>query len=204
MKKLFLFSTKLYYFWTVLPLALLLFISIYFNGSAEGVFKLYPLIVLSSAGIIFILVYFFRGIIFSYDDARCVGLFSKKEHARYEKDYTLQITPLKKGRLLIEVFGFPKDGYIGYDWYSSDDVAEINLLRARTNGTQRTVRRILAYYGIEESDINSAVKEDGFKTETKDVILITTKNNETELRTISLVFKELERNSENEDAVPAE
>ena len=96
MKKLFLFSTKLYNFWTVLPLAVLLAVSIHLNGNATGLMKLYPLIILSAAGIVFVILFFLRGIVLSYDDARCVGIFSKKDRAIFEKDYSLVITDENK------------------------------------------------------------------------------------------------------------
>jgi len=189
MKKLFLFSTKLYNFWTVLPLAVLLAVSIHLNGNATGLMKLYPLIILSAAGIVFVILFFLRGIVLSYDDARCVGIFSKKDRARFEKDYSLVITELRHGRLLVEVFGFVEEGGIGYDWYDVTDVAEINLLRARTNGNVKVMKKILRYYGLLENDIDTAMNNGDFKAETRDARFVSTITDG--MRQIRITFKEL-------------
>lgn len=189
MKKLFLFSTKLYNFWTGIPFAALLLLSIYFNGSATGLMKLYPLMILSAAGIVFVIIFFLRGIVLTYDDARCIGLFSKKDHASFKKDYSLVITELRRGRLLVEVYGYVEEGGIGYDWYDVTDVAEINLLRARTNGGRRTIKRILLYYGFDPEDVENALTANEYSADARDAALTSTVL-EGSLR-VRITFKEL-------------
>ena len=191
MKKFFLFSTKLYYFWTLLPPVALLIISIRFNNAADGVFKLYPLILLTIGAIVFIILYFLRGIILSLDDARCVGLFSKKEYTRYEKDHYLKLTELGHGRLLIEVYGHPNADVIGFDWYKSDSSAEINLLRAKANGNRKTVEKIIRYYGFDQEEAARFIKDNEYTAETRDVIASSTINEETKRITVSITFKEI-------------
>ena len=196
MKKLFLFSTKLYNFWTVIPFAALLFLSIYFNGSATGLMKLYPLMILSAAGIVFVIIFFLRGIVLTYDDARCIGLFSKKDHARYEKDFSLVVTELRHGRLLIEVFGFVSEGGIGYEWFDAASGEEINLLRARANGNRKTIKKILRYYGFDTSDIENALKSDGYRADSIDAALTSLISEDS--AKIRITFKELSKETQNE------
>ena len=191
MKKLFLFSTKLYYFWTVMPLAFILAVAIYLNNDVKTILKLYPMIILLSVVIIVNILFYIRGIRLTYDDARCLGLFSKKDYARYSKDSSLVITVLRHGRLLIEVFGFIEEGEIGYDWFDSDKSAEINLFRARTNGNFKTVKKILKYYGASESDAELALNQAEFKTETKDIIISSTLTENGSARQVRITFKEI-------------
>lgn len=172
MKKLFIFSTKLYYYLTLIPLALLLAATIYANSNATGLMKLYPLIILTAGAIVFVILFFLRGIMLTYDDARCVGPFSRKDHASFKKDYSLVITELRRGRLLVEVYGFVDEGGIGYDWYDVTDVAEINLLRARTNGGRRTIKRILQYYGFDPEDVENALTANEYSAEARDASLL--------------------------------
>ena len=171
MKKLFIFSTKLYYYLTLIPLALLLAATIYANSNATGLMKLYPLIILTAGAIVFVILFFLRGIMLTYDDARCVGPFSRKDHASFKKDYSLVITELRRGRLLVEVYGFVDEDGIGYDWYDVTDVAEINLLRARTNGGRRTIKRILLYYGFDPEDVENALTSTEYSAEARDAAL---------------------------------
>jgi hypothetical protein len=178
---------------------LLLIISISYNGIAEGVFKLYPLIVLTSAAIIFIILYFLRGILLSYDDARCIGLFSKKDYARYEKDYHLRLTLLGHGRLLVEVFGYPKADDVGFDWYKGDSAAEINLFRARANGGPGTVKRILQYYGFDCEEAARFITDEEYSGEAKDVFAAVVINEETKKRCVTITFKELFVNKNEEE-----
>lgn len=191
MKKLFLFSTKLYYFWTVIPLAFILAVAIYLNNDVKTVFKLYPMIILLSVVIIVNILFYIRGIRLTYDDARCLGLFSKKDYARYSKDSSLVITVLRHGRLLVEVFGFIEEGGIGYDWFDSDKSAEINLFRARTNGNSKTVKKILRYYGASETDAQLALNQAEFKTETKEIIISSTLTENDSARQVRITFKEI-------------
>ena len=189
MKKLFLFSTKLYYFLTLIPLFALLAIAIYLNADVKGIMKLYPLITVTIGGIIFTVLFFLRGILLTYDDARCVGLLSKKEHARYKKDYSLVITELRRGRLLVEVYGFIEAGGIGYDWYVAEKSEDINLLRARTNGNRKTVKKILRYYGFDSTDIDNALSTTDLIVESKDASFTSTLSEN--LLKVRITFKEL-------------
>ena len=195
MKKLFLFSTKLYYFWTLLPIAALLAGSIYLNDDVKSVFKLYPLIVVLIGAIIFIVLFFIRGILLSYDDARCVGLFSKKDYASFKDGYSLVVTVLKRGRLLVEVYGFVEAGGIGYDWYDADDSTEINLLRARTNGSANTLKRVLKFYGFEQEDIVNALSLDKYECETVEATLKSDIVEET--RNVRITFKAILQNEKS-------
>ena len=192
MKKIFLFSTKIYYFWALLPLIILFVSCIYLNNEVDGILKLYPLMTVTTGAIVFVLLFLIRGIQLTYDDARCVGIFSKKDYARLEKDYSLVITKLRHGRLLVEIYGFVDENGIGYDWYKEEDIkAEINLLRARTNGGFGTIKKILLYYGIEESEAKKIISDPNSFTETKDVTVVSAVNEENGLRSFRFTFKSL-------------
>ena len=65
MKGIAFFSSRLWVYLTELPVILLLVVAVRNNDAADNVGKLYPLIILLGAVIVFIAIYFFRGVIIS-------------------------------------------------------------------------------------------------------------------------------------------
>ena len=101
MKSVFLFRTKFRMYWVLLPLLALLLASIYYNRFADNLLKLYPIITVTICGMIFILIYFFRGIKISYDEIRDVGLFSGHDSAIINEGKTLIFKIKKRGQSLV-------------------------------------------------------------------------------------------------------
>ena len=186
MKKLFLFSTKFGYFLTEIPPIILLIISIKYNNYVDSATKLYPLILAISGVIVFIGLYFWRGVFLSYDQLRCVGLFSSKESSVINKDKTLHISILPKGKIRIELYG-ENDDFETYAWLKNDN-SEINLFRAKALGGISTVRKILSYYGAETDDIERAISEDSFSSEYEKINFSSSTENNT--KTFKIYFKE--------------
>jgi len=162
MKKKYLFCTKAWFYLTELPLIFLLAISIYYNPMAKTAFKLVPLIVAASFAIVFILIYFFRVIVISYEEIRYRGPFSSRDVALINEGKTLIITMHPHANLKIDLWG--NDGKTSlYESMANEPPIDIYLFRGRAIGGNRKVRKILSYFGVEESDINSALTENSFK-----------------------------------------
>jgi len=160
MKRIFLFCTKYYLYLIELPLILLLILAIIFNGRADGLLKLYPLIITLSLAIIFIFLYFFRGIIIKYDEIKDVGLFSKRDRVVINKEKTLIITMLPHKKLRIELFGV--DGKAALDWLKDEEPKEIYLYRGKAIGGKNSAKKIMKFFDIDEEDRELIIDNDNF------------------------------------------
>ena len=193
MKKLFLFSTKLRYFWTLSPVVFLLVIAILYNNDVDSIFKLYPLIVVLSGVIVFMILYFFRAVIITHDDLKCIGVYSSKEYSPIKSGNTLVITRLKSTRALIELYGI--SDLPDFDW-SKEEKHEINLFRARTNCNKRCIKKILTYYGFSEDDAENAINSDIYTSASEEAFLYTKTNELNECKQICIVFNDIPIKSE--------
>ena len=173
-------------FLSIIPLSLLLTVSIIYNDRITGPFKLYPLIIALSLFIIFIFVYFFRAIGISTEEIRAIGLFSSKEFATVKKDRTISFTIRSKNRLRVELFG--KDDTPAFDWMKDGDYGEndIRLFSERAVGNEKSIKRLLRYFGIPEEDYENIFSEELFEKEYPDLKVFTEKVNED--KKISVLF----------------
>ena len=166
MKKLLIFSTHPLMFLTTVPLFIILALSIAFNGSSEGLMKLYPLIVVSALAITFIFIYLIRVIVITTDEIKIVGLFSSKDRAIINKDKTLIISQRKNKRLKVILFG--NDGRRpSLDWANKDDFVpvDINLFKEIGYGGNRTIRRVFRYFEIDDDIIDNIILKEEFSVE---------------------------------------
>lgn len=148
---------------TTLPILAVLILAIIFNGNFEGFAKLYPLIFVSAAGIVFILVYLLRVIVITSDEIKIVGLFSSRDRAIINKDKTLIISQRKGKRLKVILFG--NDGRRpSLDWANKDDFkpVDINLFKEIGYGGDATIRRIFRYFDISESLIDNLILKEEY------------------------------------------
>ncbi len=170
MKNIFLFSTRLRYFLTEIPPILLLIISIKYNLRVDTVMKLYPLIIVLSGIIIFIGLYFFRGVKINFEEIKCIGPFSSRECSVINEGKTLHISILPKRKIELELYG-ENDDFETYAWLKNEDSAEINLFRAKALGSSGAIRKILSYFGAENEEIEKALTEDYFSADHEKITL---------------------------------
>ena len=166
MKKTFVSSTSLLMLLTEIPLIAVLVLAIIFNDRAGAFPKLYPLIIATSLGIVFIFIYLFKLIIISYEEIKIIGRFSSQDKAIINKGKTLILTLRERGRLIITLFG--NDGERpAFDWTQGEDYTpvDINLFREKAEGGERSVRKILSYFEIPKVDVDAILTEDGFTGE---------------------------------------
>ncbi len=151
MKFVFLFSTKLRFFISEIPLIFLYVLAVMRNKYSTGVMKLYPLQLGLLFLILFIGVFFFRGIKITQSEIRDVGRFSPLFKAIINKDKTLILTLKNSGKLRVVLFG--NDGIPPL--YSSEEDAtpmDIELFTGKTLGSRRTLKRILRFFGTDDAD----------------------------------------------------
>lgn len=183
-----LFCTNPLLFLTELPLIILLYFAIKFNNGVTGLVKLYPLIVVICAGIIFLFVYFFRAIIISREEIKIIGRFSSRDRAIINKDKRLVLTLCTAGKLTVELFG--NDGKAPeLDWAQSDEEylpMEINLFRERAFGSFGSARAVLRYFSVPEEDIARLLSEDIFTCECDGISVCSVKKEN--IRALELKF----------------
>ena len=174
MKQIYLFSTRLRALWVQLPVIAVLVLSIIYNNESAGVLRLYPLIIVSILGIIFIFVYFARFIRLSYSEIRCLGPFTSRDKAIIKKDRTLILRMLPFGKVKVYLRGY--DGPCDFSWLKEDiptsgeeptyeqiQSKDICLFRARAFGGRRAAVKVLKYYGADVKDIPSILKDEGLQ-----------------------------------------
>lgn len=187
MKKKYLFCTKLWFYLSEIPLAFLLAIAIYYGPMTEGVFKLVPLMVTIIFAMLFILVFFFRLIVISYEEVRYRGPFSSRDRAFINKDKTLIITMHPHANLDIDLYG--NDGQPPmFAGLKDEPPIDIYLFRGRTIGSRRTVASILEYFDVPAADAREAISQDSFSREYELVSLSAQKRED--VREIRIKFKE--------------
>ena len=188
MKKLFLLCTRPWIYLTEIPLLTLLIISIKFNERSASLLKLYPLIITTSLGIIFIFLYFFKFITLSKEDAYLFSLFGERDKALINKDKTLILSKYSAFRIEIALYGNDGNGP-ALDWLRDDENYDPNFImfKGRALGTWSTVKRILRHYGLSE-DAASGVVDNGILYEDAAMIAWREESDE-EIFTVKLRFK---------------
>ena len=188
MKFLFFISTRLKVFLTEIPPIILFWIAIIYNSAVDSPFKLYPLMVILCALIIFIPVYFLRGVFISYEEIRCVGFFSSKERAVIKEERMLVLTPLPKRKVRIELFSKNDDGDASYAWLANEEAVFVNVFRAKVNGKNGVVKKVLRFFETDEDIIAKALEKDDFSAELEKTNISTDIQNDE--KQIILYFKE--------------
>ena len=153
MKKLYLLSTRPWIYISEIPLAVLFTLAAVFNGQADGVWKLYPLLIALGGVMIFILAYFFKVLIISTDEVESFSLMRGGEVATLNKGKTLIIGRISRTRIGVSVYG--NDGTPDFDFIKNDadyKPIDIFLLRAKALGGTGAVKRIMKYFDIPEEN----------------------------------------------------
>ena len=186
MKKTYLFCTKLRFYLSEIPPIILLIITIMHNDSSEGLLKLYPLIIFSSACIVFIFMYFFRMISISAEDIKSIGAFSSRDKAVINKDKTLIFTFKKRNKMVVRLYG--DSGLPSFNWMKNDEQKSsgIDLFRENAIGNSRTAKKILSNFQVPTEDINALIKAENYEKEYADFIL--TKSSLNDNFTINIKF----------------
>ena len=188
MKRIFLNTTRYDVYATEIPLIFFFVISIINNNKADHIMKLYPLIIVLSALIIFIPIYFMRWIKISFDEIRCIGAFSGKDHVIISSNNRLALSVTEDKRTKVELFGNTKDAIV-YDWARNDAPSEINLFRKKAIGGEKTLKRILKAFEISSADVEAAFSSDAYE---KDYPLFSFKASTVgEKKEYSIIFKEI-------------
>ncbi len=184
MKKIYLSAISLKMLLTELPLIILLTLSIIFNNSAPAPFRLYPMIIIISAAIIFILIYLFRVVVISREEIKIIGPYSSRDKVIINKGKTLILTLKKRGGLTVSLFG--SEGRPALDWAAGDDFVpmEITLFKERTYAGRSGVKKILRYFDVPLAEEIANGKDGSFEYKDYTVNAVT----EDGKRTIEIKF----------------
>ena len=165
MKGVFLFCSRLRVYWCEIPLAFLLTVCFIFNSKVDTLFRLYPLITVTIASMIFIFIYFFRMIRISYDEIRYIGRFSSRDAAVIVEGVVLSLELCERGKIRLSLIG--NEGTLpGFDWIKStgDAPKDISLFRGRAIGGAAAIGRVLRFFGAGKDESERFLKEDFERT----------------------------------------
>ena len=170
MKKKHLFCTKIWFYLTEIPLALLLFVACYYNFTSDNPWQFIPLIVILLGVMVFIAIYFFRIITVSYQEIRYHGLFSSRDSAIINKDKTLILTMRSRGHIGISLYG--NDGRPPmFDGLRDEASIDIFLFRGKAVGGKRAIRSVLRYFEIKEEDIDLGFQKEAHEFENDELLM---------------------------------
>ncbi|MBQ8879833.1 MAG: hypothetical protein IJY69_03205 [Clostridia bacterium] len=158
MKSIILLSTKAAMYLTEIPIIFLMWAAIYFNSGAEGLLKLYPLIIACGAIIIFIFIYLLRAVVIGYEEVRSFGPFSSKDRAVISKGKILSLTLKRRRKIKVELFGY--DDAPMLDWAKDQGARYANLYRDVAVGGMSAVRRVLSFFGFDKEQICSIIESE--------------------------------------------
>ena len=179
MKPIYIHAARLRSYWVLLPMTIILSLSIAHNDRATVLMKLYPLIIFTSACIVFTFIYLFRAIQISYSEIKYIGRFSSRDCATVIEGRTLVLEIMKKRRVGIRLYG--NEGYnpdIKWLEPAEGEETEICVFRGRSYGGLVPVRRILKYFGVSVDDFADIFSTDGFEKKYTNVTVTTLTENE--------------------------
>lgn len=179
MKGIFVFCTKLKFYIAEIPLMILLAVAVHYNDYAPGLVKFYPLIVIFSVAIIFIVIYFFRGIYISYDQVSSVGPFSSKDSEFIKKDCTLVLTLCRGGRINVDLW--ERYDEPAFDWMKkeTDVTRDVRVYHDVGIGGKGTAVRILKYFGVPENVAGVISTVSGEEYSDSNILCINVENHDT-------------------------
>lgn len=179
MKPIYIFAARFRAFWVLLPMAIVLSLSLRFNSTADGLLKLYPLIVFSIGCIIFTFIYYFRFVAISYSEIKYVGKFTSRDSATINEGKTLVLELLEKSRLSIQLYG--NEGYnpeIKWLTNAEGEGGDICLFRSKVFGGEGMAALILGHFGTEDADLDAIFSTEPFKKSYENVTVTTLTENE--------------------------
>ena len=172
---------------TEIPVILIFWIAIHFNDKSTHPLKFYPLICVSGAFIIFIMIYFFRYVSINNDEIRQHGLFSSKDSALISENKTLVILLRPRFNAKLELYADAGEEPV-FEWMKSTDVVhrDICMFRSRIFGGKANARKILKYFTLSSEEATSITK--GEASYENDAVKVTSVV-ENEVFKISIKFK---------------
>lgn len=189
MKKLYFLCTRPWIYLTTLPLIAVFVLAIIYNGRADGIWKLYPLIITSALGIVAIFVYFFKFLTLTTDELATYAVFLSRDKAVINKDKTLIIGKESLTRIRLDLFG-RDDEPPALDWVRDDEsflAREIYLFRSKVLGGVWCYPTILKYFGVPSNTAKSLAKCNG--TYEDDAVYVSSEGGESGTQEIRITFK---------------
>ena len=152
-------SIRLWALWVEIPLVLLLIWILNDNNKVEGILKLYPLLIMTIAAMIFVVVFFLRFVKISYAEIRAVGPFSSKDSVIINAGKVIKLVKQSFGKVQLSVIGH--DVACGLEWMKPEDrIRDITLFKSVVYGGDLAIKYILSYYGANAADLDELVKRE--------------------------------------------
>lgn len=149
MKSLYFLSSKLWYFLSEIPLAVLLAITLRHHDSSQDLLKFYPLEILTVAAMIAVFLFFFRTVTLRMGEVRKFSAFDEREAHTIEEGQTVALLFDNKGYLQLTVEG--EDEAPDFAWCQSERRQRV-LFRTRTTFPRISASAILSLYGFTDDE----------------------------------------------------
>lgn len=179
MKPIYFYASRFLAYWVLLPLSIVLMLSISFNSVTEGLYKLYPLIISSIAAIIFTFIYMFRFISVSYSEIKYIGRFTSRDSSTINEGKSLVIELCEKNKVSLRLYG--NEGYdpdIKWLTHEDDEDGDICTFRGKAYGGKSVARRLLFYFGVDDTDIDEILGEGDYNKTYENVTVSSFSENE--------------------------
>ncbi len=148
MKKIHLFATKPWYFLVTLPPIFVFVLCVIYHPRAGGDLGLLPLEFIMVGVVIFSVFFFWRTVRISYEEVRLTGIFSGHDRMDLTLGRELIVVLRPHGNLGVYVYG--EDRAEEEFWLLNEKPKEHILMRARAVGTKGSLKKILAFFQVEE------------------------------------------------------
>ncbi len=149
-------------FLTELPFMAILALAIIYNPYATGWVKLYPLIAIMAAAIVFSNIFLYRAVSLSRCKIKDVGLFSPRDYTTLSAGNSIRLLPLSRGK--VKIYVYAQAGLPELDWMreQTTNPDEICTYRGKAQGGTRTVARALEYFDVPSGEIEKILRGENF------------------------------------------
>jgi hypothetical protein len=157
MKKIHLFATKWWYFLVCLPPLFVFILCLIYHPRTTTKLGLFPLEFAMLGVIAFSIMFFVRTVRISFEEVRVTGIFSDHDHMDMVLGRQIILVQYPHNNLGIYVYGedFAEEKF----WLLNEKPKEHILMRARAVGGEKSMKRVLRYFGLNE-EIAQAVLSD--------------------------------------------
>jgi hypothetical protein len=131
-------------------------------------------------------MYFFRMIIISTEEIKCIGAFSSKDSAIINKDKSLIMSLNQKGKITVRLYG--NNGTPTFNWANNENYksVDIDIFREKAIGGTKSIARVLRYFEVPEEDILEIISKNEYEKIYENFIL--TKSTNDKILTFKLKF----------------
>ena len=162
MKKFTLLShTKARTYLNLLPSVAIMILAIIFNNKADGLLKLWPLIIFMGGITVFLGLFLLRILYISVEDIRMIGPFTSRDKSVIKKGTTLVLTAREDGKVKVELMD-DEGGSPVFDWMKESRQKDVCLFRETVWGGIGAIEWVLKFFKVGDAQIEKLITEKSY------------------------------------------